>query len=135
MTKTLVQVCMEVVATVSVFTNHCHNILVNSKLIKEAVTLASLVIGVGYIAYGDALRSILSTNPICIRQVDAYGCRRIFITSEHSRTDYVGCHALNRLLAEAWINRRMILKPLCVLANGLSAMTSLQILVFHDSLP
>ena len=135
MTKTLVQVGMEVVTTVAIFPYHSHNVLVYCELIKETVTLACLVIGMGYVTYGDALRTILSTNPICIRKVNAYGCRRIFVTSKHSSTDYVGCNAFYYLLAETWIYRRMVLKPLCVLADCLSTMTSLQILVFHDSLP
>ena len=78
---------------------------------------------------------MLLANPVGIRQIDTDGRSRIFLTTEHCRTDYVGSNALHLRLAETGIHRRMVLKPLRILTDGLRALGSLQVLVFHDSLP
>ena len=75
------------------------------------------------------------TDPVGVRQVDADGRSRIFLSAQHGSTDDVGCNSLHFRLAETGIHRRMVLKPLCVLADGLGALGSLQVLIFHDTFP
>ena len=126
---------MQVVGDISILVHQRHGLLVDNKLISESVALRCLVVGIGQVADGHTLRTVLLANPVGIRQIDADGGSRIFLTAKHRRTDYIGCNALHLRLAEAGIHRRMVLKPLRILADGLRALGGLQVLVFHDSLP
>ena len=83
----------------------------------------------------DALRTVLRTNPVGIRQIDADSRRGIFVATEHSGTNSIGGDTLYMGLTETRVDGRMVLKPLGILADGLSSLGGLQILVFHDALP
>ena len=126
---------MQVVAGVTIFSYHLDSCLINSKLLKETATLSSLVVGRGKIGYGDRLRTMLSPYPVGIRQVDAYSCGWILVATKHSTTDGIGNNTLNMRFAETRVNRRVVLKPLGILAYGLGALASLQIFIFHYAFP
>ena len=112
MTQTLVEVRMEVITAIAILFDQSQCVGIDDKLLLEARTLSSLVIGIGDIRDGNALRAMSSPYPVCIGQVDANSGRGIFIASQHGRTDGVGHHPLNLWFPETRINRRMILKPL-----------------------
>ena len=126
---------MKVVTGVTIFSYHLDGILINSKLFKKTAAFSSLVVSRGKIGYGDRLRTMLSPYPVGIRQVDAYGCGWILVATKHSTTDGIGNNPLYMRFAEARVNRRVVLKPLGILAYGLSALASLEILIFHYAFP
>ena len=72
MSKTLVQVGVQLVADVAIFAYHCHGVCVDDKLLQHAVALGNLAVGIGEIAYRNALASVLCTYPVGIRKVNAY---------------------------------------------------------------
>ena len=133
--QTLVKVGMQVVGDISILIHQRHSLLIDDKLISESVALSRLVVGISQVADGNALRTVLLTDPVGIRQIDADSRSRIFLSAEHRRTDNIGGNALHLRFAETGIHRRMILKPLSILTDGLGSLGSLQVLVFHDTLP
>ena len=112
MPQTLVQVGMQVVANIAVFVDERNGLSVNHELFPEPIAAGGLVVGLGQIAYRDALASVLCPYPVSIGQVDADGCRGVLVAAEHGRTNHVGRHALHFGLAEARVNGRMVFKPL-----------------------
>ena len=135
MAQAFVQVGVQVVAQVAILVYQPKRVSVDDKLIVEAVSFSRLVVSVGQVANGDALASVLRPYPIGIGQIDAYGCRRIFVAPEHCRTDNVGSDSLYLGLAETGIHRRVVFKPLGILADGAGALGGLFILVFHNTFP
>ena len=135
MSQTLVKVGMQVIGDISILVHQRHSLLIDDKLISESVALSRLVVGICQVADGNALRTVLLADPVGIRQIDADSRSRIFLSAEHRRTDHVGSNAFDLRFSETGIHRRMILKPLCILTDGLGALGSLQVLIFHDSLP
>ena len=135
MSQTLVKIGMQVVGDISILIQQRHSLLIDDKLISESVALSRLVVGISQVADGNALRTVLLTDPVGIRQIDADSRSRIFLTAKHRRTDYIGGNTLHLRFAETGIHRRMILKPLSILTDGLGSLGSLQVLVFHDTLP
>ena len=135
MTQTLVQIRMEIVADIPIFLNHLKRRGVDDELLLKTTAVSRLVIGIGDIADGDALRAILSPDPIGIRQVDADGGGGVFVASEHGRADDAGRDALHHGFPETGIDRRVVLKPLCILTDGHGATGGILIDIFHQTLP
>ena len=135
MSQAFVQVGMQVIGDVGILVHQRHGLLIDDEFISESVALCSLVVGISQVADGNALGAMFLTDPVGVRQVDADGRSRIFLSAQHGSTDDVGCNSLHFRLAEAGIYRRMVLKPLCVLADGLGALGSLQVLIFHNTFP
>ena len=135
MSQAFVQVGMKVITCVAIGKNHRAGGIVDDKLFHKAASTRCFRIGFSDVFDGDTLRSMLSTNPVGIRKIDADGCRRILIASQHSRTDDVGRNTFHFLLLESVINRRMILKPLRPLTDGLCALCAFFVAILHKSLP
>ena len=133
--QAFVQVGMKVITCVAIGKNHRTGGIVDDKLFHEATSSRCFRISFGDVLNGDTLRSMLSTNPVGIRQIDANGCRRILITTKHSCTDDVGRYTFDFLFLKSIINRRMILKPLRPLTNGLCALCAFFVAILHKSLP
>ncbi len=129
------QIGMQIVADITVFLNQSQRVLVKYKLLLKTVAVSRLVVGISDVANGNALAAILRTNPVGIGQIDADSRRGIFLTAEHGGTDDIGRNALDNRLTETGIDRRMILKPLGVFADGLGTMGGLLIDIFHESFP
>ena len=73
--------------------------------------------------------------PVGIRQVDAYRTRRIFLSSEHNGLHDCCRYAFHFGLLEAWVNGTVLLKPLCVAADGSRALCCHLVFQFHNALP
>ena len=67
------QVRMQVVTDVTILLYECQRLLIDNELLLEAVAVSGFVIGIRNITDGDALRAMLRTNPVGIRQIDANG--------------------------------------------------------------
>ena len=93
------------------------------------------VIGICDVADGDAFRTIFSPDPVGIRQVDANGCRWIFITTEHRCTNDLRGNAPHRFLFKGIIDRRMVFKPLRILTDKLRALGCFVVFIFHQPFP
>ena len=135
MPQALMQVGMQVITHICIAFYQLHRISIYNKLLLHAATLSSPVVCFCKIAYGYAFASMLCPDPVGIGQVDANGCRGVFIAPEHGSTYHIGSDSLHLLLAEGGIDGRMVFKPLCIVADGFCALGSLLILVFHNALP
>ena len=98
--QTLVKVGMQVVGNISILVHQRHSLLIDDKLISESVALSRLVVGISQVADGNALRTVLLTDPVGIRQIDADSRSRIFLSAKHRRTDYIGGNTLHLRFAE-----------------------------------
>ena len=105
MSQALMEIRMQVVTDIPILLNQLKRLCINHKLLLESITMGRLVVGIGNIANGNALTTVLRTNPVCIRQVDTYGRRWIFIATQHRCTDHTGCNALHHRLTETRIHR------------------------------
>ena len=65
---------MQIITNVAIFLYQLQCSLINHKFLLKATPLRSLVIGIGDIADGDALRTIARTYPVGIGQIDT-DCR------------------------------------------------------------
>ena len=90
MTETLVEIRVQVVTDIAITGDQVERRLVDDELFLEPAALCCLIIGIGDIRDGDALRAILRSDPVCIRQVDANSRRGIFVTAQHCGTDHIG---------------------------------------------
>ena len=97
--------------------------------------MSRLIIGIGDIADGDALRTIFCPYPVGIGKIDADSRRRILITAEHSCTDDIRRNTLNHRLTETRIYGRMILKPLGIAADCPGTLSGSFIDILHQSFP
>ena len=126
---------MQVITDVAILLYQGERRFVDDEFLLEAIAVSGLVVGIGNVRDRDALRTVLRTNPVGIGQIDADSRRGIFFATEHGGTDGIGRNPLDMRLAEARVDGRMVLEPLGILADGLSSLGGLQILVFHDALP
>ena len=97
--------------------------------------MSRLVVGISNVRNGNTLGTVLCTNPIGIGQIDTDCCRGIFIATQHSRTNGISSYPLNMWLTKTRINRRMVFKPLGILADGLRALRCLQVLILYNTFP
>ena len=135
MSKTLMQIGVELVALITVEVNHVPRLLVNYELFIKPIPVCSLRISIGNVGNGHTLASVLCTNPLRIREIDADGCRRIFVASEHGSTYSAGSNAPHCFFLKACINRGMVFKPLGVLTDCLCPLRSDGIPILHDAFP
>ena len=107
------------------------------KLLQAAfrVFVGGTVVSLHQIGDGHRLGTIVLTNPVGIRQVDAYRGRRKTIAAKGGDDDAFGRNAATFLFLETRVDRRMVLKPLGVFADGVGAFGSLQVLEIHHTLP
>ena len=70
--ETLVEVGMEIITHIPVFAYHLNGGLVDGKFIEKTVTLSSLVVCLGEIAYCHTLATMLSPYPVGIRKIYTY---------------------------------------------------------------
>ena len=101
--QTLMQVSMQVVTFITIFLNDCQRLLINDKLLLEAITVSSLVVSLRNIRDGDALRTMLCTYPVGIGQINADSRRGILVTTQHSSTDSIGRNTLDMRFSETGI--------------------------------
>ena len=133
--ETLVQVGVQLVALVAVLFYKPARFSVVNKLFLKTVSTGCAVVGVGDIGDGDALRSVLGTYPVGVRQIDADGRRGVLLAAEHGGTDGVCRDALDLGLAEARVDGRVVFKPLGVAADGLGAARGLEVAILDDAFP
>ena len=81
------------------------------------------------------LTSVLLTHPVRIWQVDADSSRRIEVTTNDSSSNDLRRDTFNLFLLKLGIDRRMVFKPLCILAEALRTLGRLQILEVDNRLP
>ena len=81
MPQTLMEVGMQIVADISIGLDEMERFGINHKLLLEPTAFRCLIVSVGDITDSDTLRAVLSTNPVCIGQVDANGSRRILVAT------------------------------------------------------
>ena len=62
---------------------------------------------------------MIATDPVGIRQVDTDRGSRITVSTQHGYCNHLGTYTLYLGLLETVINRRMVLKPLGILADDL----------------
>ena len=134
-TQTFVKVSMQVIADVAIFLYRVKCDLIDHELLLETTPLRSLIISIGNIADSDALRTIASADPVCIRQIDTDSCRGIFLTAQHGCTDHIGRNTMHHSLFKPLVYGRMIFEPLGIAGDGLRAMSSLLIDVFYNTFP
>ena len=135
MSQTLVEVGMQVVTDIPVFLDHPECLRINHELFLKTITMGGFIVGIGDITDGDALTAILGTDPVGIRQVDAYGRRRILISTQHGCTDDAGRHTLDHRFLKSYIYRRMVLKPLGILTDGSGPTGGFFIHILHQTFP
>ena len=135
MSQAFMQISMQVIAHITIFINKVQRRLINHELLFKTIAMSCLIIGISNVRDGDALRTMLCTNPVSIGQIDTNSCRGIFVATQHSRTNSIGCNAFDMRLAETRIYGRMVFKPLGILTDGLCTLCSLQVLILNDSLP
>ena len=133
--ETLVQVGVQVVADGIVAGNHLSRFLVGNKLLAHPVFRSVFVVSIGDVGNRDALRAMHGTNPVGIGQVDADGCRGIFVATEHRRTHRTGRHTRHFFLLKSLIHGRMIFEPLRVLADDLGTTRGHKVFVLYQCLP
>ena len=78
---------------------------------------------------------MVAANPIRIRQIDADRRCRITIASQHGYGDHFGTHPFYLFLLEAFVDRRMIFKPLRIIADNLRALGRILIDKVYGRLP
>ena len=71
------QVGMQIIANITKFLNQVSYSFVIDKFLLESVAFGGLVVCLGDVRDGDALRTILCTYPVGIWEVDTNGCRPI----------------------------------------------------------
>ena len=76
-----------------------------------------------------------AANPVGVGQVDADGSGWVEVTRQDGGGDYLGADTLHLLFFELLIYRRVIFKPLGILANQFGAASSLQIFEVNQRLP
>ena len=135
MSQAFMQVGMQIVTDIAILLYQRERSLVDDKLFFEATTMSCLIVSIGNIRNSDALRTMLSTNPVSIGQVDADSCRRIFVATQHGCTNGIGGDTLYMGFTETRVDGRMVFEPLSILADGLRTLGSLQILILHNTLP
>ena len=97
--------------------------------------LCGVVVGVRDVCDGDALGAVLLAYPVCVGKIDADGRGRIAVSGKANGVDYLCRNTLDLFLAEAGINRGVVLEPLGVGAEGFRALGGLEVLDVHVALP
>ena len=133
--QAFVQVGVQVVQLMRVEVYHLHHLGIGDELLAESVALSRLVVGLGEIAYGDALATVNRTHPVAIGQVDAYGRTGIEVATQDGSLHHAGGDTLALLLLEARVHRAVVLEPLCILAEYLGAACCLAVQYIYISLP
>ena len=126
---------MQVVTAVAIFFYQGQRLWIDDKFFLETGTMGCLVVGIGDIGDGDALGTVLRPDPVGIGQVDANSGRGVFIATEHGGTDGIGRHTLDLRFAETGVYRGMVLEPLGIARDGLGALGSLEVFIFHNTFP
>ena len=126
---------MEVITAVAILLYQGQRLLVDDKLFLETGTVGCFVVSIGDVGDSDALGTVLCPDPIGIGQVDANSGRGVFIATEHGGTDGIGRHALDLRFAETGVYGGMVLEPLGIARDGLGALGSLEVLIFHNTFP
>jgi hypothetical protein len=88
-----------------------------NELLVEAVTLSSLGISLGDVVDSNRLRTVSSTNPVGIGEVDTDSSRGIAVTCKDSSSDNLSRYTCYVLFFEASLCGRVIFKPLSVFAD------------------
>ncbi len=137
MAQALVQVRMDFVGDGAPFLGQFNFLFVVGKLLQGAggQLLCCIVIGMGDIGDGDALGTMLLTNPVRIGQVDADGRGRIAVAGQAHGIDNLGADALHGGFLEARVHRRVVLEPLGVGTQDFRALGSLEVLDVHVAFP
>ena len=126
---------MQIITSIPILIDESECIGIDHKLLLEAVTMRGFVIGIGDIADSDTLGTILCPDPVGIGQVDTNSGGRIFIASQHRRTDDIGRDTFDHRFAETRINGRMVFKPLGITTDGLRTLSCLCVDILYQSFP
>ena len=138
MTQALVQVGVQIVAYIGIFLQKVEGGVVgvvDDKLLAESVAMRRLVVGAGKVTYGNALAAILLAHPVTVGQVDADGTAGVEVAAQNGSHDDLCRHASALLLLESWVDGRVVLEPLCVAAQCLSALRGVEVGEVGVSLP
>ena len=133
--EALVQVGMQVVQLVRIEVDLLQHLGIGDELLSEPVAHGRQVVGLGEVAYGNALASVDGTHPVAIGQVDAYGRTGIEVATQNGSLHHTRGDTLALLLLEARVHRAVVLEPLCILAEYLRAASSLAVQYVHITLP
>ena len=110
---------MQVVAQVSVGIEQTACCVVDDELLPHAAPLGGLVVGTRQVGYRHTLASVLRPNPVAVGQVNADGAGGIEVATQHGSTYHPGAYAATHFLAETWVDGRVVLEPLGIVAQGL----------------
>ena len=135
MTETLMQICMKILTQLAILLNRLARSVVYHKLLQKSIAQRGALISIGEVSYGHTLRPMLGSNPIGIRKIYPYGCRRIFITAEHSCTNHIGRHSSHGFLLEHFIHRRIVFKPLRMLTDKACTLRGFDVFIVHNAFP
>ena len=105
---------MEVIAGIAVLGNEFARGLVDDELLVHAVAVGRLVVGIGEVADGDALGTVLATHPVAVGQIDADGSGGIEVAGKNGGGDNLGGNALALRFLKARVNGTVVFKPLGV---------------------
>ena len=97
--------------------------------------VSGLVVGFHQVSDGHRLGAIVLADPVGIGQVDANRRRGEAVATQRGDDDALGRDTLAFLFLEARVDRRIVLKPLGVLSNGIGAFGGFQILIVDDGFP
>ena len=135
MSQTFMQVGMQVIRHITISVDEIKSFLINNKFIQESIAMRSLIVCFSQISYRHTLAAMSLANPVSIRKIDTDGRSRIFITPQHGSTDNMSRHTFHLSLLELRSYRRMVLKPLRILADSLSTSGCLHIFKFNKTFP
>ena len=135
--EAFVQIGVQVVGDVAVLLAEVDLVLVPGEFREDALRalLRRKCVGVGDVGDGHRLGTMLLANPVGVGQVDADGRGGIVVTGDDGHVDDLGRDALDFFLLEAGIDRRVVLEPLSIAADGLGTLRSFAVAVVHDALP
>lgn len=134
-TETLVEVSVEVVATIAVLQNELTRGLVDDELLVHTAAVSGFGVGVGKVGDGDGLRTEITTNPVGVGQVDADGGGGIEVAGENGGGDDFGGHALHFLLFETRIDGAVVFEPLGVEGEGVGTLCGGYVFEVDDAFP
>ena len=133
--KTLMQVCVEVIANISILVQKRPRLIVNHELFTHPRTFCSLIVSTSQVGNRDTLAAVFSPNPIAIRQVYSDSTTGIEVASKHGSTDDLRTHTLARLLLEALINWRVLFEPPSIVAQSFGSQCCFVVDDVHIALP
>ena len=129
------QVCVEVIANISILVQKRSRLIVNHELFTHSRTFCSQIVSTSQVGNRDTLAAVFSPNPIAVGQVYADSTTRIEVASKHGSTDDLRTHALARLLLETLINWRVLFEPPSIVAQSFGSQCCFVVDDVHIALP